>query len=192
MPAAVLAGGSSERMGRSKAALPYGASTLLAHQTKRLSEHFEEVLVVAKAIPEFDTGPARVVLDEEAQRAAIYGLLTALEQTPDRIFVLAVDIPALADSVIDEIARRGMRTQAAALVPRSGEGLEPLAAVWRRATLPLARERVSRGDLSLQELAEEVGAEILEEADWRRLDPSGNSFLNVNTLEEFAAMRERA
>jgi len=41
-------------------------------------------------------------------------------------------------------------------------------------------------------LAQAAGAEILEEADWRPLDPSGNSFANVNTLEEYVAARERA
>ena len=43
MPAAVLAGGASRRMGRSKAALPYGAGTLLEFQTGRLADLFEEV-----------------------------------------------------------------------------------------------------------------------------------------------------
>ena len=35
MPAAVLAGGASRRMGAPKAALPYGAGTLAEHQTGR-------------------------------------------------------------------------------------------------------------------------------------------------------------
>ena len=56
MPAAVLAGGASRRMGRSKAALPYGAGTLLEFQTKRLAKIFEEVFVVAKEPPAFPRG----------------------------------------------------------------------------------------------------------------------------------------
>ena len=35
-------------------------------------------------------------------------------------------------------------------------------------------------------------AEIVSEEVWRALDPSGNSFANVNTIEEYTAMRERA
>ena len=34
--AAVLAGGKSSRMGRDKAALPFGGETLLAHQARKL------------------------------------------------------------------------------------------------------------------------------------------------------------
>jgi hypothetical protein len=52
--------------------------------------------------------------------------------------------------------------------------------------------RIEGGDLSLHGLAEEVGAETLDEGWWRRFDPSGNAFANLNTLEDYAALRERA
>jgi molybdopterin-guanine dinucleotide biosynthesis protein A len=191
MPAAVLAGGASKRMGLSKAALPYGGSTLLAHQTGRLVDLFEEVLAVAKESPAFDVGPARVVLDKASERAAIHGLLAALEEVEDRVFILAVDLPLLAPAVIAEIAGRGLASRAPALLPRAAGLLQPLAAVWCRSVLPVARDRIARGELSLHGLAEEAGAEILEEADWRHLDPSGNSFANINTIQEYVAARER-
>jgi molybdopterin-guanine dinucleotide biosynthesis protein A len=85
-----------------------------------------------------------------------------------------------------------MKMTASVLLPRAEGRLQPLAAVWRRAVLPLALERIANEQLSLQELAQEAGAEILEEPDWRRFDPSGNSFENLNTLEEYVAARERA
>lgn len=192
MPAAVLAGGASRRMGRPKAALPYGAGTLLDFQTSRLSKIFEEVFVVAKEPPSFPAGPAAVLLDGAPEHAAIHGLLRALEETADRIFVLGVDLPALPDALIREIARRGLATEAPAVVPRAGGILQPLAAVWRRAALGLGQRRVAAGELSLHGLVEEAEAEILEEREWRPLDPSGNAFVNLNTLEQYAALRERA
>jgi molybdopterin-guanine dinucleotide biosynthesis protein A len=70
--------------------------------------------------------------------------------------------------------------------------LQPLAAVWRREVLPAARERLARGELSLHGLAREVGADVIAEEEWRSADPSGNSFANVNTLEQYVALRERA
>jgi molybdopterin-guanine dinucleotide biosynthesis protein A len=192
MPAAVLAGGASLRMGVPKAALPYGRTTLLAHQTGRLSEIFSEVFVVAKAAPGFDAGPARVVLDRTADHAPIHGLVRALEEGADRLFVLAVDLPVVTNEVIRAIAERSLASRAAAVVPRADRRLQPLAAVWRRGVLPAALARIERGSLSLRGLAEEVGAEIVSEEIWRALDPSGNSFANINTIEEYAAIRERA
>jgi hypothetical protein len=46
--------------------------------------------------------------------------------------------------------------------------------------------------LSLTGLAEEIGADIFPEEEWRKLDRSGNAFANLNTFQEYAAHRERA
>jgi molybdopterin-guanine dinucleotide biosynthesis protein A len=179
-------------MGVPKAALPYGRTSLLAHQTGRLSAIFSEVFVVAKEAPGFDAGPARVVLDRVPDRAPIHGLARALEEVSDRLFVLAVDLPVVANEVIRAIAERSLASRAAAVVPLADGRLQPLSAVWRRSVLPAALARIERGELSLHGLAEEIGAEIVAEEIWRALDPSGNSFANINTIEEYAAIRERA
>ena len=192
MPAAVLAGGASSRMGRPKAGLAYGAGTLLEFQARRLAESFEEVVVVVKEAPAFAVGPARIVLDRTPEVAAIHGLARALEEARDRIFVLAVDLPALTPAVARRIAERSLSTDALALVPRAGGRLQPLAAVWRHAALPELERRAAGGQRSLRDLAAAVGAEILEEADWRDADPSGTAFANLNTLEDWEAHRERA
>jgi len=191
-PAAVLAGGASRRMGRPKAALPYGASTLLEFQTERLAEMFDEVLVVAKDAPPSPLGPARLVRDGDERRAAIVGLVRALEEARDRVFVLGVDLPAVAPALVRAIAEESERREALAVLPRADGRLQPLAGLWRRAALHAARRRIDEGELSLHGLAEEVGAAVLDESWWRRFDPSGAAFANLNTLEDWAALRERA
>jgi molybdenum cofactor guanylyltransferase len=192
MPAAILAGGASRRMGVSKAELPWGGTTLLEYQTARLAELFEEVFVIGKEDSRFAVGSAHLLKDRLPQTAPIHGLVRALEEIEDRVFVLAVDLPALSADVIREISRRGLETRAPALLPEANGILQPLAAVWRRGILPLAREQVARGELSLHGLAETAGTEVLREEQWRAFDPSGNSFANVNTLEQYLAARERA
>ncbi len=192
MPAAVLAGGASRRMGREKAALPYGAGTLAEHQTARLAGVYREVWFVAKTPPAYAFGDARLLLDETAENAAAHGLHRVLTEGAERVFVLAVDLPALSRDVAAEIGRLALESDDPALVPEAGGLLQPLAAVWTRRALPELERRIARGELSLHGLARAVGARILPESEWRRIDPSGNSFLNVNTLEEYAVLRERA
>ena len=192
MPAAVLAGGASRRMGRPKAALAYGAGTLLEFQTSRLSDLFAEVFAILKEAPTFAVGPARVLLDGEREHAAIFGLVRALDAAADRVFVLAVDQPGVAPALLRAIADRSVDSAAAAVLPRADAKLQALAGVWRRKALPAARRRIAEGALSLHGLAQEVGVEVVEEAEWRRFDPSGQAFANLNTLEQYAAHRERA
>src|SRR5206468_9217721 len=118
-------------------------------------------------------GPARVVLDRATEHAAIHGLVRALEETRDRVFVLGVDLPAVSAVLVRAIAERSLASDAAAVVPRADGRLQPLAAVWRRSVLPAAERRIAAGDRWLRALAREVGAVMLEEGDWRGIDPSG-------------------
>jgi molybdopterin-guanine dinucleotide biosynthesis protein A len=192
MPAALLAGGASRRMGRPKALLRFGSGTLLHHQLTKLAPLFEEIFLVVKDPPDAATGKARLLLDATPRQGPIYGLIRTLEEVADRVFVIAIDLPLMASDAIRGIAERGAATAAPALIPQAGGRLQPLAAVWRRSALAAARQQVKSGNLALHVLAETVGAEILPESEWRHLDPSGNSFTNLNTMEDYLAMRERA
>jgi molybdopterin-guanine dinucleotide biosynthesis protein A len=179
-------------MGREKGALPYGSGTLAEHQTARLAGVFDEVWFVAKRAPSYAFGDARLLLDTTSETAAAHGLHRVLAEGAERAFVLAVDLPVLSSDLAAEIGRRALESDDAALVPEAGGRLQPLAAVWTRRTLPELERRIARGELSLHELARAVDARILREVEWRKIDPSGNSFLNMNTLEEYAVLRERA
>ncbi|MDQ6893780.1 MAG: molybdenum cofactor guanylyltransferase [Acidobacteriota bacterium] len=191
-PAAVLAGGASRRMGVPKGSLPYGAGTLAEHQTRRLEPLFSEVWLVVRDEPGYAFGAARLLFDSDPERSVLSGVTRALEEATDRVFVLAVDLPLAGEDLLLAIARRSLETEAAAVLPASEEGLEPLAGVWRRSVLPEAHRRAATGDRSLRRLAEAVGVEILPPDQWRAADPSGNAFRNLNTISEWAVARERA
>ena len=192
MPAAILAGGESRRMGVAKATLPYGRGTLAQHQADRLARVFAEVWLVVREAPEYATGADCILLDSDAERSALSGLMRALEEARDRVFVLAVDLPLVPESVLGAIASRALASDAAAVLPETAGILEPLAGVWRREVLPEARRRAESGQRSLRGLAEAVRAEAFPESAWRALDPSGNAFANLNTLEDWALARDRA
>ena len=179
-------------MGTDKASLPYGAGTLLEHQTSRLASLFEEVFVVAKTPPAGGTGPARLVLDRTSEPAAIHGLRRALEEVADHVFILAVDLPVLALPVARALAEEALASDAAALLAEADGRLQPLAGVWRRRALPVIERRIAAGELSLSGAALEIGAATFPEDRWLALDPSGRSFENLNTLEQYIAARERA
>ncbi len=193
MPAAVLAGGQSRRMGRPKAALPWGAGTLAEHQTGRLARALRGGLARGQtgarmagrpgACPARRGRRGRGDLMDCAARFArrrtvssCWRWISRPSRTPS-----SARSPAVASR---PRARRSCprRTAVCSRSGRSGGGKRSPSstAAWRE-------ESVRSKDL-----AEAVGAEILPESDWRAFDPSGNSFLNANTLQEYVQMRERA
>ncbi|MEI4896503.1 NTP transferase domain-containing protein, partial [Klebsiella pneumoniae] len=89
--------------------------------------------------PASGVGPARVLLDRDPGHASIHGLARALEEARDRVFVLAVDVPAMPPALARWLAERALAPDALAVVPRADGRLQPLAAVWRRAALVEAR-----------------------------------------------------
>jgi molybdopterin-guanine dinucleotide biosynthesis protein A len=192
MPGAVLAGGASRRMGVEKASLPYGSSTLAAHQVSRLAAIFEEVWLVVRDTPTYDPVEARLLFDSDPERSAMSGLLRVLAESEDHVFVLAVDLPLVPEAVIRAIAVRAAESRAAAVLPEESGALQPLAGVWRRSALAVGRARADAGDRSLRGFAQAVEAEAFREEEWRRLDPSGNAFANLNTVEDWTIARGRA
>src|SRR5262245_58350334 len=192
MPVALLAGGASRRMGRPKALLPFGTGTVLQHQLTKLYPLFDEILLVVKDPPDAATGRARVLLDATPRQGAIFGLMRALEEVSDQVFVLAIDLPLISVELIEGIAARGLATAAPAVVAEQRGRLEPLTALWRRGVITTARTEATGGAPCLARLATSARADMLRESEWKQFDPSGNSFSNLNTMTDYLVMRERA
>ena len=110
-----------------------------------------------------------------------FGVIAALEAAAhDRVAVLAIDLPNLPARWLAELAASASENRG--VVGRRGRIFEPLAAVYPRKMLPLARAALNRGDRALQPLLHAaVTAGLLRvrrittaEAPW---------FLNLNTPE---------
>ena len=194
MPAAVLAGGASRRMGRPKAELPYGAGTLLEFQVVAAGGALRGGARRRQGAARVCGRAGRASSSTGCrEHAAIHGLVRALAEADDRLFVLAVDLPAIAPALLRAIAERSLATDAAALVPRADGRLQPLAAVWRRSVLAAAEaEDRRRADSRCRGWRRRSGRRCSRRVAWRAFDPSGAAFTNLNTLEQYAAQRERA
>jgi molybdopterin-guanine dinucleotide biosynthesis protein A len=184
----LVAGGRAVRMG----GLPKGFLRLdgepIAVRTLRLFRAtFDEVLVVAN-----DPGPwagldVRVLPDVIAGKGAPGGLHAALAHAGNGwLFTAACDMPFLSAGAIAWLAAR--REGAPAVLPRWGGRLEPLHAFWSRGCLGTVERMLREGDPSFRALAEAVGARIVDEEDWREIDPEGRAFENVNSPEEAARL----
>ena len=120
--AVVLAGGCSSRMGRDKAALPFGSGTLLTHQAEKLrSLGVDEVLI---------SGTEQGIPDVYPHRGPLSGIHAGLLAAKhDAVLVLGVDVPLVPSETL--LALIEAHTGGVTLLGHGGK-LEPLIAVYDR------------------------------------------------------------
>jgi molybdenum cofactor guanylyltransferase len=200
--AAVLAGGASRRMGRDKATLPVRGVELASLVLAAAAQVADPVVLVAPeghparrvAAAAARAGPpaaTRVVADPGlGPLAAVAAALEALEA--EHVLVLAADHPGLRVELLAHLV--ALAEAAEAVACRRGPRLEPLVAVYRRLpALAAARSRLAGppGGHSLQGLLADLRTLVVEEPDWRRLDPDGRSFADLDDPDDLAAWDPR-
>ncbi len=188
----VLVGGLSSRMGSDKALLPVGGVPMALLQACKLDTFCSRTALVGKERGGFEGCGYPFVRDGTDERAALHGLLAALEWSPEEtVVVLAADVPRLSAGLLSALLARALETGAPALVPSAGGHPQPLAAVWTKRALPALRAAAAAGDLSLRRAMESARAVVLSEEETAALPGFvPGAFSNVNTPEDYRAVQE--
>ena len=187
--AIVLAGGRSARMGRPKAMLRIGTSTLIERTVAELLHAFDDVVVVAA--PETEgielpaLGAAAIVRDSEAYRGPAEALARGLRAARhDVAFACSCDLPMLRAEVAGRLI--ALIDDFDAVIPRVGDRLQLLHAVYRRRCADALEAMSARGERRLSALVEAINGRVIDEAEYRRIDPDALSCFNINTPEDYA------
>ena len=185
---ALLAGGRATRMGGApKGLLRVNGEAIAARSVSLFLRLFGRAIVVANDSVAYAALGVPVLPDVHRGRGAPGGLHAALAATDTPwIFAAGCDMPFLDERLIAFLAAQREGTDA--VIVRAGGRLEPLHAFWSRACLPALERLLAAGEPSLRDLAAAVDARIVEEAEWRAVDPSGRSLENANTPEDAARL----
>jgi len=184
--AVILVGGKSSRMGRAKALLPFDNEPLIAHVVRRFKSWFPEIIVVAAPDQELPELSAVLVRDEIAYQGPVSGIYHGLKAaTRDVCFVTSCDAPFLNFELIDHLLEQ--ISEYDVVVPFWQERFQPLHAIYRTSVVPLLKEQLERGELRPIFLYDKVRTRKIQEAEIRRLDPEGLSFLNMNSPADYDA-----
>jgi molybdopterin-guanine dinucleotide biosynthesis protein A len=178
----VLAGGESRRMGRTKAWLEVGETTLVRWVAERLAPTFAEV-VVSFAEPEQvqESVPYRLVFDRKRSTGPLAGLEAGLAAARNDVtFAIACDMPYVT-SELAEMAVAAARGCDAAIARINGRP-EPTCAAYRRSALPMITAALDAGRYRAAELAEHLDVTWLE-----GLDP--DLFRSLNAPEDYERFR---
>jgi len=180
----VLCGGRSSRMGADKAALAFGAETLLQRAVRLAGMVADEVIVVARADQALTGLPARIVHDAVADLGPLSGLAAGLSASATGIsIVIACDMPLIRTAVlqrlIDELG------EADACVAVVDGRPSPLCAVYRSAVAGAAAELLAAGERRVTALLDRVQTKRVDAAVFRDIDPDLDSFASCNTPEAY-------
>ena len=180
----VLAGGKGLRLGQDKALETIGGRSLLEWVLRCLSLFGSEILIVTasgQSYRQLSGYPKlRVVTDIYPSKGPLGGIYTGLKVS-DSFYnlVVACDMPLLNRALL------GYMMEVSAgfdlVVPRLGNMIEPLHAVYSKGCLASIECLLEQGSLSVRGLLTRVRVRYVEAEEINRFDPEHLSFFNINT-----------
>jgi len=176
----VLVGGSSSRMGREKALLPYGEATLVEHVAAQVAAAAGSVALVGSSARCAELG-LTLRPDNFPGGGPLAGIQAALaaSSAPWNL-VVGCDMPALTVDFLEGLLAAAETADADALVPVWPSGwLEPLCAVYRRELADPLADILHRGE---RQVARALAS--LKVARWPITQPE--YFENLNTSHDWA------
>ena len=185
----VLAGGASRRFGTDKLAATLDGRPLLERAVEAVAVVAAEVVVVLapdddRLLPAVPGVPVRRARDPEPYGGPLVGLLAGLEAAREPIAVVAGgDMPTLSADVLRVLVAPlvAMETEDAAVLVRHGVDQPLPAAVRNGAATHAARQLLGQDERSLAALFRTLRTRRIAEADWRGLDPAGDTLRDVDT-----------
>jgi molybdopterin-guanine dinucleotide biosynthesis protein A len=193
--AIVLCGGSSSRMGRSKAELDFRGEALLQRVVRRIQGAVSPVVVVAAIGQSLPSLPrhVHVARDSATARGPLEGLLVGLSflrPLVDAAYVSSTDAPFVSAAVIRRLAAQRAAADSI-VVPTIGGHAQPLAAIYSTSLTDAIEQLHREGRAGPFAMLERVHTHFVEEEtiysdpEVMVADPRRWSFRNVNTPEAY-------
>jgi len=184
---AIQAGGQSQRMGEDKALKLFLGRPLVQRVVDRLTPLADEVLLTTNHPERYGFLGIRLVPDLIPGLGPLGGLYTALASASyPTVAIVACDLPFASAALLEQAAKTLVEQDADIVIPRTIKGLEPLHAVYRRSTcLPVVRSAIQKGQLKVIDWFPLVRVREQPPQEVNQLDPSGLTFWNINTPEDF-------
>lgn len=179
----LLAGGSSTRMQRDKAALEYHGRPQLHWAHDLLQAHCERVFVSVR--PDQASDPVRAslpqIVDQHQGIGPIAGIAAAQASFPDAAWlVMACDLPFVSDQILVRLIRMRDPSRLATAFRSASDGLpEPLCAIYEPASRTAILESIAQGRNCPRKFLINSRIPLLELPDPAALD-------NVNTPQELS------
>ncbi len=188
LAAVILAGGASRRMGQNKALLrlrPDGPR-LIEQELAAVTPLTSQIVVSTNTPDDYAWLRLPLIPDRQPGCGPLGGLEAALATLDVRhVLLLGCDMPWVATGLLRYLI--SLREQAAAIVPRTHEGLfEPLCAVYSQTCLPVLQAYLASGRYQMRGWLAAVSVRAVTAEELTPYDPTLRSFKNYNTPADLA------
>ncbi|ARK29076.1 molybdenum cofactor guanylyltransferase [Halalkalibacter krulwichiae] len=175
----VLAGGQSSRYGKPKMFEQYNGVPFYQHSVNALvTSGVSPVYIVTNEsiASHFQPLQAEVLLEKEQHKGPLYALSYAFEEInhADWLFVLAADIPFVSKEFVNTLLNQISRSEVDAIIPVSGDRLQPLLALYHKRCYHVAKDLLSKGEKSMKPLLQKVKTKSLS------FPEDQKDFININ------------
>jgi molybdenum cofactor guanylyltransferase len=185
----ILSGGKSSRMGKNKAFIEVDGITIIQRIYNLFKTLFSEILIVANETELFRNFEAKIYRDLIPDRGALGGLYTGIFSSSfPHAFCVGCDMPFLKAPLIRYLTNKIEDYDV--VVPRTKDGFQPLHAIYSKNCLNPIRKIMEQKQFKIIDFYPMVKVNVVEEDEFRSLDPVKESFLNVNTPEELGWIRK--
>jgi molybdopterin-guanine dinucleotide biosynthesis protein A len=179
----LLAGGKSSRMGADKAFLEFRGGTLLERALAVIGHVCPRVAMVGDPAQLSNYG--FVVADVYLGCGPLAGIHAALLHSSAELnLMLAVDMPFISEGLLLYLLSVAEESGAVVTVSRTGKGLQPLCAVYRREFADVADRALRAGEYKIDATFAGLPIRIIEEGELAQAGFSERNFFNVNTPED--------
>jgi len=183
------------RLGRDKTVEAVGNISLLERVVFCLSLFNSDIIIVTatkQSLPQFIGYPKlRILADTYPGKGPLGGVYTGLVAS-DSLYnlVVACDMPFLNQALLRYMI--GLADDFDVVIPRLGNMVEPLHAVYSKSCLAPIENLFKQDNLKITELFTLVKVRYVEAEEINRFDPKHLSFFNVNTMADLETAQELA
>jgi len=185
----IQAGGRSTRMGgRPKALIALGGRRIIERVVDAVSAAVDDLLLVTNTPEVYRFLGLPMVSDVFPDGGSLGGIYSGLRAARgEAAFTVACDMPFLHPEVVRLVVDRA--GEADIVIPRVGDQLETLHALYAKSCLPHMEPRLAAGQLKIVGFFDRVRVVEIGEAEVARYADPAVVFMNVNTPDELERAR---
>ena len=185
----IQAGGKSTRMGgRPKALMELGGRRIVERVVAAVAPVVDGLLIVTNTPELYAFLGLPMVADVYPGGGSLGGIYSGLKAAPgDAAFTVACDMPFVHLDVVRLVVDRA--GEGDVVIPRVGDQLETLHALYAKSCLPAIEERLVAGRLKIVGFFDRVRVVEIPEVEVARYRDPAVVFMNVNTPEELERAR---